>query len=572
MRKLILIFLSLLTLVSCSQRRGVVTVKVIATSDVHGRFFETDFLDGSERKGSLAKFASFLEEERRENRNVVYVDCGDILVGSVESYQDITAEYEKSSLAAQAYNSLDCDAVAFGNHDMAVGANVYERFYRAAKFPIVAGNVYFTEYDDYMPPYCIVERHGVRIALLGLTSQIVNWTIPEDVRGDLSAHDIVAAARYWVNELKDKSDVIVALVHSGYEDGRTDFLENRARELGMQVPGIDVILYGHDHVCGNRKIETADGDSVLLLNPGPYALNAAVATVTVDFSDRDNPKVSTKGELVDLTGKKASGTFRSKLADRYADVSRYSDSIIGRADVPFESTQALWRPASALNFIHSIQMGFFGAQVSLTTPAATCDVIQTDPFRMKDAFSLYPFDNSMVAVIMKGREIRAVLERSASLFYNTVGQGTEHLLKMKTAKDGCNVPENRVSRFVTACGLEYTIDVTRPEGNRVTILSMQDGTPFSEEANYRTTVSSFLFSASDSPLFDSTGISRTDLSQRFCSSSMSDIRFYVITDFTLHNEDGATLTVPRYSNWKLVPEKAVDKYLASDTLNFRFYE
>ena len=66
------------------------SIRFVATTDVHGRFFADNCLDGSERKGSLAKFSTFLKEQRAEYSNVIYLDAGDILQGSVEMYHDVT--------------------------------------------------------------------------------------------------------------------------------------------------------------------------------------------------------------------------------------------------------------------------------------------------------------------------------------------------------------------------------------------------------------------------------------------------------------------------------------------------
>lgn len=572
MKRILLFLLLLPLLVSCNQRRGLVTVRIIATSDVHGRFFATDFLDGSGRNGSLEQFSSFLKKERRENANVIYVDCGDILEGSVEAYHDVTCQFVKPSLASLVYNYLDCDAAAFGNHDMGLGANTYERFFRPAAFPVLGGNVYFSNYGDYLLPYRIVERHGVKIALIGLTSELVNWTVPVDIRGDLQARDIIESASYLVDMLEDKADAIVAVVHSGLEDGRVELAENRVAQLAAKVPGIDLILYGHDHKSRCSRMAVEQGDSVLVMNPGPYARKAAVATLSFDFRASDNPKAAVTGSLHDISGCPPDRNFRKALSERYAEVEHYADSVIGSAACNFESGCALWRPASALEYLHSIHMGFFGAQVSLAAPVASNAVIAADTFRIRDAFRFYPYDNTMVAVMMRGDEIRRVLERSASLFYNTVGDGTEHMLRMKEGPDGSMVPEFSPTRFVTACGIRYTIDVTKPDGQKVNIECMSDGAPFSGDRLYRTTVSSFLYSGTESLLYDSTGISRKDMVSRLCSTSMSDLRYYLITAFALHHEEGRSVPVKKCSDWKLVPEETVAGFLAADTVNFKFVD
>ena len=101
-RSIAIVSLLCLLLTGCSGRKGVVSLRIIATTDVHGQIFDKDILDGQERQGSLAKLASFLKKQRKENKNVLYLDAGDILQGSIEIYQDVTAQYDRKSLAAEA--------------------------------------------------------------------------------------------------------------------------------------------------------------------------------------------------------------------------------------------------------------------------------------------------------------------------------------------------------------------------------------------------------------------------------------------------------------------------------------
>ena len=137
------IILTFLLAAGCSGRRGEVTFRIVATSDVHGQIFDRDCLDGTERAGSLAKFSTFLNGQRKECRNVIYLDAGDAFQGSVEMYQDISAQFDRPSLVAQAYNLLGCEAMACGNHDLAIGIPYFEEIFDQCSFPILGANVCF---------------------------------------------------------------------------------------------------------------------------------------------------------------------------------------------------------------------------------------------------------------------------------------------------------------------------------------------------------------------------------------------------------------------------------------------
>lgn len=556
----------------CSERRGVVSIRFVATTDVHGRFFADNCLDGSERKGSLAKFSTFLKEQRAEYSNVIYLDAGDILQGSVEMYHDVTAQFVRSNLPAQAYNLLGCDAVAMGNHDLSVGAQTYARLLQSIKCPVLGANLRYPDSGWFLPPYEIIERQGVKVAVLGLITPLVKYSIPRDMMGELSVSDPIESARYWVPVLKEKADVIVGLVHSGLDGGRavSDFPgENIVTDILAKVSGFDFIIYGHDHVPACLKMVDCQGDSVLLINPGPYAEKAAVVTLDVDFSKGDSPSVHSTGELVDITSEKPDPKYVAALSDWHDDVACYADSVIGRLSAPLEINAALWRSVSAIDMVHSIQMRFMGAEVSLTAPVSTALTIPAGDFKVRDAFRLYQFDNNMVSVLLKGSEIREVLEYSAGLFYNTVGKGTDQLLKLKK-ESGTDkmIPETAASAYISAAGIDYTIDVSKPRGKRVRIISMSDGTGFDEDRMYRTTINTYLYAGAESALLKATGLSDREISRRLQSSAGADIRYYILTRFAMNAENKKPVDVKRYDNWKLIPERIVAGCLSRDTIAF----
>ena len=245
--KFLLTVLAGAVLAGCSDK-GTVTVEVVATTDIHGYIFDHDCLSGEERKGSMAKLATFLKKERKANKNVIYLDAGDFMQGTVDVYQDVSAQFNRECLATESFNLLGCNAVVMGNHDFSVGALSYDRFYRTSTFPILGANVFYSRPGDFLPPYTVIEEKGVKIAVMGFTTPVISYSIPRD-RESVQTADIVESARYWLPKLKEKEnpDVIIGLLHSGLENGRMDsegLYENSALRLAREVPGFDLILFG----------------------------------------------------------------------------------------------------------------------------------------------------------------------------------------------------------------------------------------------------------------------------------------------------------------------------------------
>ena len=557
----------------CNSHPDKVVVRIIATTDVHGNIFDKDLISETEREGSLAKLSSFLKKEREEYRNVVYLDAGDILQGAVDVYQDITAQYFRPCLASEAYNLLGCDAVTMGNHDVQAGPLSWDRFLENARFPMLGANVFVEDTVRYLPPFTVIERQGLRIAVLGLTTDLVAYSVPQNSGSGLEIHGALEQAEFWVPQLKDKynADVVIGLFHSGFENGRMDdagVYENITRKLVHEVPGFDLVIYGHDHVARCVREPLGEGDTLLLINPGPYARNVAAVTLTADYTVSDKPVVTVSGGLEDITGQIPDNTFLKSLSGWYDDVRSYADSTLGKIKTPLDNKGALWRTPTGMEYVHSIHMRFYGAEVSLASPTSTRDYYPAGDFSMRDAFNAFQYDNNLVSVMLKGSEIKDILEFSTSQFYNTVKKKGDSLLKTRKYSDGTTGPETNPSRFITAAGIDYTIDVTKPAGSRVNISCMADGSKFDPDRRYRTTINSFFYAGQESTLFQATGIPRKSMPGRLNGVSPTDIRYYMLTDFALNGETGIKVTYP--THWKLIPESLVQDCLANDTVQFSF--
>lgn len=566
--------LAAIILAGCSSRKKPLVIRIVSTSDIHGRIFDTDCLTGELREGSMAKFSTFLNRQRKEYKNVIYLDAGDMLQGTIDVYQDVTAQYDRPSLPAEAFNYLDCFATVMGNHDFAVGMESYLRYFRSLNCPVLGANVYFEKPGDFLPPYRMRDINGLRIAILGMSTPLSIYQLPAD-RLDLELDEIVESAKYWMPILKEKeeADMVIGLFHSGYDGGRSDdgLNENVVRKIISEVPGFDIIVYGHDHRARCLKMADCNGDSVLMLDTGPFMTNAGVATITVTADEKNNPIISTSGEIVNITGEVPDKRFVKELSGWYKDLNQYADSVVTTLSTPLDADGILWGGCSMTDMIHSVQMGFSGAEISLAWPLFTKPVFPAGDLHMRDVFELNSTDYMMVSVMMKGSEVVWILENSASQFYNTVTDGNGGMLKTrKAANSEVNLPRRSVSSLVTAAGIDYEIDVTKPEGSRVHVVSMSDGKPFDPSRMYRTIINSNQYSGTSLPRI--LGITPDEMRSRLNNSSPADLRFYMITDLALSKESGVPYSARSSYRYRLVPQDIVSGCLAKDTVNFNIMQ
>jgi 2',3'-cyclic-nucleotide 2'-phosphodiesterase/3'-nucleotidase len=176
-------------------------------------------------------------------------------------------------------------------------------------------------------------------------------------------------------------------------------------------------------------------------------------------------------------------------------------------------------------------------------------------------FKLYRFENMLYTMSMTGSEIKKYLEFSYSEWLNTMNGPDDHLLKFQVSKDGKLVMRNGEAwlrnqpyNFDSAAGIDYTVDVSKPEGYRVTINSLSNGNPFEMNRVYRVALNSYRGNGGGGHLSAGAGIPQSEFSKRLVKSTEKDLRYYIIK----YLEAKKTIKPAALNNWKIIPEKWVN--------------
>ena len=109
--------------------------------------------------------------------------------------------------------------------------------------------------------------------------------------------------------------------------------------------------------------------------------------------------------------------------------------------------------------------------------------------------------------------------------------------------------------FDSAAGIEYTVDVTQPEGKRITISSFTDGRPFKKQENYSVAINSYRGNGGGGHLTAGAGIEFDKLRERVISSTDKDLRYYILQNI----EEEKSISPMPLNNWKVIPESWVHK-------------
>ena len=570
MKKTLLILIAVLLLpVMLQSQDRTVKLKIIETTDVHGSFFPYDFINRRPVGGSMARVFSYVQEQRDLFKDdLILLDNGDILQGQPSAYYYNFIDTTSVHLASDILNFMGYNAGNFGNHDIEVGNAVFERWVHDCAFPVLGANIIDTKTGQpHFKPYEIIVRDGVKVAVLGMITPAIPVWLSENLWKGLRFEDMEQTARKWIPiiQAEEHPDIIVGLFHAGKDAewlGNGKYREQASVEVAERVPGFDVVLMGHDHARENRKVTNVKGKEVLVINPANRAFNVADVEITCTLHDGKVVDKQVEGQLVSVSDMAVSQSFMERFAQQYKNVEAFVSKKIGTFAESITTRPAYFGSSSFIDLIHTLQLELTGAEISFTAPLSfDAQINQGDVF-VSDMFNLYRFENMLYTMSFTGREILGALEMSYGNWINVMKSPNDHVLLIREpqkAGDRAQFIEPSYN-FDSAAGIIYTVDVRKPKGQKVTIVSMADGTTFDLDRTYKVAVNSYRGNGGGSQLIDGAGIPSDKLKDRIIQSTDVDLRYYLMK----YIEEHQTINPKPLNQWKLVPEKWVAPAIKRD--------
>lgn len=559
----ILLVAALSLTTNAQSKTRTVKLRVIETTDVHGSFFPYDFINRCPKAGSLARVSTYVDSLRHiYGKNLLLLDNGDILQGQPTCYYYNYVNTKAKNVAAEVVNYMRYDAETMGNHDVEVGHAVYDKWISEVHCPLLGANIINTATGQpYVKPYAMFERDGVRIAVIGMiTPAIPNW-LTKDLWSGLRFDEMVSTARHWMQVVRgqEHADVVIGLFHSGASGGivTPQYEEDASLRVAREVPGFNLILFGHDHTRHYETIVNTEGHPVLCLDPANNAMAVADAEIEVTKDHNTNasntpPLVRVIGRLADVRGLKVDKTFMQHFQPQIAEIHRFVDRPIGTFKNAIYTRESFFGNSAFNDFILNLQLKITGADISFNAPLQFNAKIGAGTVRVSDMFNLYKFENQLYVMKLTGKEIRRHLEMSYDLWVNTMKSADDHLLKLDLSK-GDNQHtgfKNFTFNFDSAAGIDYEVDVTQPDGQKVHILRMSNGQPFQEDKIYKVALNSYRANGGGELLTKGAGIPKDSLEQRIIYRSERDQRYYLMQEI---EKQGIVDPQPNH-NWRFVPE------------------
>lgn len=247
-----------------------INLTILHTNDVHSRI-EPFPMDGSRYQGlgGVARRAALVASIRRERRNVLLLDAGDMVQGT--PYFNLF----DGKLEVELMSKMGYDAGTFGNHEFDNGLAGLEKIIPYANFPFLTANYDFsnTPLDGKTHDDVILKRQGIKIGIFGLGIQLDGLVDPNHCR-DVVYLDPIATANATAARLKHdyKCSLVICLSHLGYkynEDKVSDLI------LAQNTRHIDLIIGGHTHTFmpTPETIRNLDGEATTINQVGFGGIN-----------------------------------------------------------------------------------------------------------------------------------------------------------------------------------------------------------------------------------------------------------------------------------------------------------
>ncbi len=410
------------------------------------------------KRGGLSRVATLQDRIRQENPNTIFVLAGDFLSPSTMS-----SIFQGSQMVA-GLNAIGLDLATFGNHEFDFGPDVTRQRMQESRFTWVSANV--LDPATGLPlggavPFIVRQLGGVRVAIFGLTTPETHAL--SKGAANLKFLDPIQAARDAVTRAgRLGADVIVALTHQ-------DMAEDK--QLAAAVPGIDLILGGHEHVPLDARV-----GRTLILKAGSDARLLGRIDLWVS-TGRGGKRVESKWELIPVTDEIPAQPEVAALVKQYQDLTAAQfNVVVGATSLPLDTRGEVVRTQeSALgDLIADLMRAALNADVALVNGGGIRGdvVVPAGPLRRGDVLGILPFANKVVKLDVSGMALREALE------------------------NGLSQVEKAAGRFPQVSGIRYRFDPSRPAGSRLVSVTV-NGRPLDEKAHYTLATFDFILGGGD---------------------------------------------------------------------------
>ncbi|WAT00933.1 bifunctional 2',3'-cyclic-nucleotide 2'-phosphodiesterase/3'-nucleotidase [Rouxiella chamberiensis] len=504
-RHLKLSAIALLVLTGTAQA-ATVDLRIMETTDLHSNMMDFDYYkDKPTEQFGLVRTATLINAARKEVRNSVLVDNGDVIQGSPLGDYMAARGLKTGDVhpVYKAMNTLDYTVGNLGNHEFNYGLDYLAKALAGAKFPYINANVIdektgkplFTPFI--ITPHQVIDSSGktqtLKIGYIGFVPpQIMVWD-KANLKGKVTVADITETAKKWLPEMrKQGADIIVAIPHSGLSAEPYKTLAENSVYYLSQIKGIDAIMFGHAHAVfpsaefANIKgadISQGTLNGIPAVMPGMWGDHLGIVDLVLN-NDGGSWKVThAKAEARPIYDKAAKKSLAAEdpalvkvLAADHDATREFVSQPIGKSTANMYSYLSLVQDDPTVQIVNNAQKAYtehfiqgdpdladlpvlsaaapFKAGGRKNDPASFVEV-EKGPLTFRNAADLYLYPNTLVVLKVTGQEVKDWLECSA-------GQYNQIDIHNSKPQSLINWDGFRTYNFDVIDGVNYQIDVTQP--------------------------------------------------------------------------------------------------------------
>lgn len=547
-------------------------LSIVLTTDLHGHLIPYDFLRQQPDSNCLSRVSAYVNELRTQNpEGVILLDDGDLIEGSPDMYYYNYEAVREQHEACRVMNYMQYDALVVGNHDLEGGESVYyDHLMHDYQMPWLGANAIDARTQQPMfKPYTVIHRKGLKIAILGLvTADVPKW-VPKLACPHLEFESMMASARYWVPQIErmEKPDLLIGMFHAGSETvertdehGRT--FKDGSIPVAEQVRGFDLLLLGHDHLERIDTIVNVYGDTIPVCQPSSHGEEFCQIDVMVDRAatkPNGHVRASFSPQIHKTKDYPEDPGYMQVVEGIKEEVNTFLDRPIGSVRKVLDGEASLVGQSNLMDLVHSVELSVSGADISMASCISDFTCINGEMLTMRQLFAIYKYENQISKIWMTGYDVKRFLEFGYSRQFNQMRSAEDHLLSFVCDKEG-KVMYNRFGpvmltpqyNFTSAAGIIYTVDVSKKVGERVTIHSMADGSPFEMGKRYTVALSSYQAAGGGAFLPIGLGWNNDDIEFHSIYSTVRDMRYYInqyIREYESNNER------VNLGHWEVVPQE-----------------
>lgn len=447
------------------------TVTILQTSDLHGMVNPYDYASNKVSKTSLAHAATIIKAERSKDPNLLLLDTGDTTQANY--IQEFLNENPNPIIGA--LNYLDYDAWTLGNHEFNFGFSYVTKEISEFEGVTLAGNIYKADGSRWIDAYHIFDVDGVKVAVFGIDApHVPQWEKTDPTHYDnMSFTSPMEETGKILKELDGRADVVIGSIHYGLEgEYGTEGVRALAETYGDRI---DALLIGHAHAVVDETI-----GGIPVLEPGSNGQYVSKVTITLTGSGSGwtVDKSATTGELLDCSAVTPDADFLAEfkslheksLAMASREVGQVGKTFLDPVELLPGIPNAIIQDNPVIDLINKVQMEQTGADVSLAALFDSSSNLEAGPFLHRDSVKIYKYDNTLFAVKVTGKQLKAIMERQAGGFFNQYQSGDV------TVSFNPNI---RMYNYDEFAGVNYEIDISKPEGQRIQNVTYQ-GKPLSD--------------------------------------------------------------------------------------------